>query len=326
MTDCKPPRCFGVKDRCQCPNSWIEYLSKEARERQGKGLPRLSIKRHAANYRKMKRSGKFKTKKPTKECRDINTDTLCQWNSQRRPSIQETSEDMATFLKLKDPSIRDMPGQPEIKTGKFEGIPVIIKVQDIKEVGKENFLYTTKAHMLMTKRIPRSVPQLYKAYFLRSKENGFQGVHIMEHLPGVMMDKYVRRNNCDLPSLARALKKLLDDLKTCKILHKDLGAHNIILNLDHRERVKSAQALDFENTCITETQPVGNADILLEDVFGNPPLIPPALILEMLKTDRNLPRDMKDWKTYGFERRADAARESCVKTYEDVPYLESFNI
>ena len=41
MTDCEPPRCFGVKARCQCPNSWIEYLSKEAQERQGKGVTEI---------------------------------------------------------------------------------------------------------------------------------------------------------------------------------------------------------------------------------------------------------------------------------------------
>ena len=82
---------------------------------------------------------------------------------------------MAAFLKLKDPSIRDMPGQPEIKTGKFEGIPVIIKVQDIKEVGKENFLYTTKAHMLMTKRIPTKRATIVQSIFFAFKGERVSG-------------------------------------------------------------------------------------------------------------------------------------------------------
>ncbi len=327
MTDCDPPRCFRAKERCQCPNSWIEYLSKEAKDRQRSGLPRLSIKRHATNYRKLKRSGIFKTSKPTKECRDIDTDNLCQWNSQRRPSTRESSEDLKAFLQLKDPSIKDMAGEPSIKTGVFRGVPVIIKIENVgggrDDTKKKAFLYTTKVHSLITERIPHSVPRLYKAYFLRSP-SGLRGVHIMERLPGVMMDRYTKRARYDLPSLARVLKRLLNDLRSCKVLHGDLGPHNIILDLDKQEKVISAKAIDFESTCIVDGVPNGNADILLEEVFGDPPMIPPALISEMLKVDRSLPREMKDWRSYEFERLADAARESCIKRYDELPSLETF--
>ena len=323
MTDCDSPRCFHVKERCQCPNSWIEYLSKEAKDRRNSGLPRLSIKRHATNYRKLKRSGKFKTGKPTKECRDIDTDTLCKWNSQRRPSTRESSADLEAFLKMKDPSIRDMPGEPRIKTGAFKGVPVIIKIEDVgneqDDLRRKNFLYTTKVHTLMTERIPRSVPKLYKAYFLQSP-TGLRGIHIMEHLSGVMIDDYLK-GQCDLPSLARALKKLLDDLRSCGVIHRDLS-HNIMLTLSRHGRVIDAKALDFENTHLVNKVSIENMEILFEGLSEDPPFPPPALLLELLKIDRSLPREMKDWETYDFPLRVD--EKSQIRKYNELPNPEVF--
>lgn len=321
MTDCDPPRCFHVKERCQCPNSWIEYLSKEAKDRRNSGLPRLSIKRYAANYRKLKRSGKFKTGKPTKECRGIDTDTLCRWNLKRSGSTREPTGDLSAFLKLKDPSIRAFPGQPEIKTGIFKGVSVIIKVQNIKEVGKDEFLYTTKVHTLMAEHIPRSVPKLYKAYFLHSPK-GLHGIHIMEYLPGITMKKYLERKNRSLSSLARALKVLLMDLRTCKVVHTDLHDDNIILDLDRQGRVKNAKAIDLERTFIFDTVGAENAISLFQHVIEDPPSPPPALILEMLKVDHSLPREMQNWEDYDFQRLADAIPRT--RTYHDLPRLETF--
>ena len=295
MTKCKSPRCFRVRDHCQCPNSWIEFLSHEARARADKGLSRLSIKTYAAKYKKLKRDGMFKAERPTKECRNIDTKQLCKWNSERNGSQRQASRKSTSvdnFLRLKDKSIKAFPGEPRIKTGLLNGIPVIIKVENIKNKNDGiDFKYVTKIHSLLTQHVPHSVPKLLKAYFLRT-ESGVEGVHIMERLEGVEMDKYLKSGNCDWPSLARALKTMLDDFETCKVLHSDLQPHNVMLSLDRRGRVKNAIAFDFEGTYLVNSVPTDNAYLLLGDCYGEDAIIPGELITEMFKIYPSLSRNI----------------------------------
>ena len=335
MIDCNPPRCSRVKDRCQCPNSWVEYISREARIRRDKNLSRLCIKAHAANYKKLKKKGKFKTKKTTRECRDIDTDTLCKWNNSRKSSLMaktsslrplafpSTIKENDKFFTLQDPSLQEFLGEPRIITGNYKGAPVIIKVEDIlDEEDRNNFLYVTKVHMLMTRRIPDSVPRLYKAYFLQY-HGKVKGVQIMERLEGVMMDKYLKNRKCDWPSLARALKRLSNDLNVCRVLHSDFQAHNIILSLDQYGRVKDAKALDFEDTYLVKKLPTDNLYILLRDVVDKHSIIPRALVTEIIKVC-SLPHDLLDWTYHDFENHAHKTPR--IRSFGDLSMLQVLTI
>jgi predicted Ser/Thr protein kinase len=53
---CAVPKCHKTKLRCQCPNPWIEFLSKNAK------LGHLSIKEHAAAYHAAVNAGQFNPK------------------------------------------------------------------------------------------------------------------------------------------------------------------------------------------------------------------------------------------------------------------------
>lgn len=319
MKSCEPPRCAAVKDRCQCPNSWIEYLSREAAERRERSQPRLSIKRHAKNYKRLRLQGQFKAVEPSKDCRDINTKKLCNWNSLRRGRLKAKEASLHTFLTLKDKSIEDFPGQPRIKTATLEGYPVIIKVEPIEDQEDElKFKHTTKVHMLMTNRVPVSVPQLDKAYILRSPRS-VQGVHIMERLDGIVLEDYLESGQCDWHSLAQALKKLLDDLKSCKILHSDLGPHNVILIFNRGGQVRRALAIDFEDTFIVDGEPTDNTYLLLGDCYGEDAIIPSALIKEFLKIDRSLSRDIA---SVDFPIDFEQTKTPRKRRLEDLPKLQ----
>jgi tRNA A-37 threonylcarbamoyl transferase component Bud32 len=79
---CAPPRCDEVKNRCQCPNAWTEFLSRNAR-----GEGKKSIKRHAAEYRRARDAGAF-AKSGEKGLNDgpckTNTAKLCTWRHRRK--------------------------------------------------------------------------------------------------------------------------------------------------------------------------------------------------------------------------------------------------
>lgn len=141
----------------------------------------------------------------------------------------------------------------------------------------------------------------------------------MERLDGVEMDKYLQTGQCDWPSLAAALKRLLDDFEACKVLHSDIQPHNVMLSLDRRGRVKTARAFDFEGTYLVKTVPTDNAYLLLGDCFGDDALIPAGLIREMLKIYPSLSRDVN---SPDFLIDSEQSRTPRVRDLEGLPLLQ----
>lgn len=307
---CEPPKCAKVKGNCQCPNSWIEYLAKIARERKASQQPRLSLKAHAFNYRRLKKAGKFSRLPRTNEdgvCGQSNTVKLCHWNTTRR--LHDRSQEERRFsivwpealLKLMDPSIQQFKMEPRVKTVLYDGVPLILKVEDIRGNSELNdFLYTTKVHQLLTLKVPYAVPCLYHAYLLRTKRT--RGVHIMERLNGISMENYLSGDPLDFRGLATALRKMLDAFKLCKVHHIDMRPHNIIIDIDGKGRVKTAKAIDFEDCYIKTTVPKENPFVvftLFEEEDPKSLKINENLrrvTKEYLKLDSSLPRDMAEWE------------------------------
>lgn len=332
---CRPPRCAKAKQRCQCPNSWLEYLSKTARERQEKSLPRLSLKQHASNYGVLRRSGTFKKLEKTsswRECGDIDTEKLCGWNKERQHLVKGTAQFppkqwRANFLNLRDKSIKNFPDEPRIKTADYDGIPVIIKIEEIQNaLDYKDFLYTTKVHLMMSEKIPEAVPSLYKAYFLEDDRNNPLGVHIMERLDGVSLEKYLRGERPNFLSAAKAVKALIDQLDSCNVLHHDLGPHNAIVDVDSNGLVRSARAVDMEDTRLLET--VQGLRYNPYMMFSHPGDDSPAgkrlenrlrqLNEAYLKLDPSLPRDMGQWEEERFDEYIDSSPK---RRYTDLPRL-----
>ena len=80
---CAPPKCDAVKNRCQCPNAWIKFLSRNARLNGSK-----SIKRHAVDYRRSRDAGAFAKTAAQQGLGDgackTNTTKLCTWRHRRK--------------------------------------------------------------------------------------------------------------------------------------------------------------------------------------------------------------------------------------------------
>lgn len=321
--DCNPPKCAKVKARCQCPNSWIEYLAHEAARRRQNNLPRLSIHSHAAKYGRLKQAGKFRTSRNSGVCKQLDTRLLCAWHKQRTRPLnvlsQTDSASLTKILNLTDSSIRDFPEEPRIKTALVNGVPVIIKVESIGSArDMRDFLYVTKLHSIMTAQIPRSVPKLFKAYFLK-KGTYICGVQVMEHIDGITMEDYIRRRSPDWGSLARALKRMIDDLGSCKIFHVDLAPNNIMVELDSHGKARNVRAIDFELLWLGDEYPIRNVYGMLSIEAIEDDKLRKALITAYLKVDMDLPRNMADWEIEDFYEITEADRP--VRHYTDLPKL-----
>ena len=318
---CSPPKCVKRKSKCHCPNSWIEFLAHEARSRKSKNIASMSLKQYAMKYRERKRAGIFSSIKSSSmsknDCKGSNTKRLCNWYSQRtlegskRDNVRKLSRiDVKRIKKsmliLEDPGIQNIDGGQHVKIAKIQGVPVIIKVFSVNNQAELNdFLYTTKAHKVMTESISNSVPHLYYAYLLKTGRE-ILGVHIMECLRGVTLETYVANNNEDVPDLhklAKSLKKLVDDLASCKIYHFDFHWGNVIVDVDHRNAVVSAKAIDLDDVRCLDRVPHENPFSLLrvsEDDSIERVQFLRKLITAYLRLDRTLPRDMATWEVDEF--------------------------
>ena len=320
---CDAPQCADVKDRCQCPNSWLEFLAHEAASRRKNSLPRLSMRSHALKYKKLKKAGKFRKAANIGVCNNINTNLLCAWNKERKrtsdmPARIDPSS-LKNFMTLTDPSICDFPKEPRIKSGLIDGVPVIIKVENLNNPqNNRKFLYTTKIHLLMAAKIPRSVPKLFAAYLLKDGAKT-SGVHIMERIEGITMEEYFQSRSPDWKGLARAVKRIIDDLASCSILHVDLNPSNIMVTRDSSGKIRNAKAIDFESTWLVNKDPIENVygmlsiDAIPDDKSRK------ALITAYLKLDTDLPRNMADWEMDDFYEITEADRP--VRQYTNLPKL-----
>lgn len=82
---CKSPTCYPVKNRCQCPNAWIEFLSKSAADRRSKGLPKWTIAQHSAAFEALKSSGGLALKNGMNNGRcKADPVKLCAWMVRRK--------------------------------------------------------------------------------------------------------------------------------------------------------------------------------------------------------------------------------------------------
>jgi tRNA A-37 threonylcarbamoyl transferase component Bud32 len=82
---CKAPKCANVKTKCQCPNAWTEFVSRNAADRKARGLKPATRQEHAAAYRAEKATGAFDPK-PGMNNAPCKTDAvkLCAWNARRK--------------------------------------------------------------------------------------------------------------------------------------------------------------------------------------------------------------------------------------------------
>jgi hypothetical protein len=82
---CKAPKCANVKAKCQCPNAWTEFVSRNAADRKARGLKPATRQEHAAAYRAQKAVGGFDPK-PGMNNAPCKTDAvkLCAWNARRK--------------------------------------------------------------------------------------------------------------------------------------------------------------------------------------------------------------------------------------------------
>ncbi len=99
--DCRAPKCHRIaaRNRCQCPNAWLEFRSRNANERKRLGLPRISNAQHVAEYNQAKADGAFvvpaalqATNAPCK----TNVAKLCVWMNKRTKGFENAPPFRAT--------------------------------------------------------------------------------------------------------------------------------------------------------------------------------------------------------------------------------------
>jgi RIO1 family len=107
---CKAPKCAEVKNKCACPNPWIEFLAKNASD--GKA----TMAEHSAAYKRLKDSGAFKPKAGLNNggCKSDPV-KLCAWKHVRKP--------VARMIKSRN----DRLIRREIKDFKFSRSPADVK-------------------------------------------------------------------------------------------------------------------------------------------------------------------------------------------------------
>ncbi len=307
-THCVPPKCAEVSDRCQCPNSWIEYLAHAAAERRKAGLPRVSLRHHATEYKKV--ANNLRLTRSVGPCKKINTSLLCGWRSSRRRDSSNTqSRDTWSLdlLRLKYKGIHYIKGEPCVRTVEYHGKPLVIKDYKItNELDRRDFLYQTLIHRKLCKTIPNKVPKLYKAYFLKTP-GSTHGVHIMQRLEGVLLKTVVPLFTTWPPGkmqqLAWGLKDLFESLDKSHCSHGDLHDRNIILDIDSSGNIENVQAIDFGNSDIAQSKPNMNFMGFLYficSISDDTRLL--ALIPYFRATGLSIPDNILEWSDRDFEK------------------------
>lgn len=82
---CKAPKCANVKTKCQCPNAWTEFVSRNAADRKARGLKPATRQEHAVAYSAQKAAGAFDPEAGMNNA-PCKTDAvkLCAWNARRK--------------------------------------------------------------------------------------------------------------------------------------------------------------------------------------------------------------------------------------------------
>ena len=268
MPKCVAPKCAAVKDRCQCPNPWVEYLSHTASERVTAGLSRLSLKEHVRRYRNAVKSDLFKPKSHRKPVCKSDTTLLCDWRSKRghKKSITRARRAPAHATTPRVPMIRKWPmdlltlksdllhhfAQTTLKAD-YQGIPLAFKVFTLEvDHDRRDFMWQTLIHFELYKRMPSIVPRLMKAYFLKSGKT-LRGVQIMERVPGVPLAQVLERAKDDpsmMTRLAEHLGDIFHQMQEHRVWHGDLHCDNIIVKLGADGRILHMFVIDFGETVL----------------------------------------------------------------------------
>jgi hypothetical protein len=267
MPKCVAPKCANVKDRCQCPNPWVEYLSHVAAERVTAGLPRLSLKDHVRGYRSAVKSGLFKPQESRKPVCKSDSMLLCDWRLKRgHKSISRARHPPAHATTPHVPLIRKWPidlltlksdllhhfAQTTLKAD-YQGVPLAFKCFTLEDDhDRRSFMWQTQMHFELYKRMPSIVPRLMKAYFLKSGKK-LTGVQIMERVPGVPLAQVLERaknNPSMMTRLAEHLSNIFRQMQRHRVWHGDLHCDNIIVKLGADGRILHMFVIDFGETVL----------------------------------------------------------------------------
>lgn len=314
MTKCEPPKCSRVADRCQCPNPWIEHLASEAAERKRKGLPRLSIRQHAKRYRQAVQAGKYLLRKADKHktCRGNDVDLLCSMNATRadKSSISRAPLTLPLtfehdFLTLRSKHLKKF-NDKDMYLARYKGHDLVVKwnfrLKD--EYSRRDFMYQAYVHKEAHKRMPANSPKLWKAYVIR-KEHELIGVHIMDRLPGITLDEFLRtkkftRSEDMMLEAAVQLKKMFELMTKSKIWHGDLNPHNIIVETDRDGMMRNASIIDFGNVVIDV--PIDNNDNMIDFLnIDNLEELTQKFIPYFKRLGATIPDDIENWGSDDFE-------------------------
>ena len=312
MPKCVAPKCANVKNRCQCPNPWVEYLSHAASERVTAGLSRLSLKEHVRGYRNAVKSGLFKPKSHRKPACKSDTTLLCDWRSKRghKKSITRARRAPANKTTPRVPMIDTWPldlltlqskllypfAEGTLKAD-FKGIPLVFKAVELSDDwDRRDFMWQTQNHFEIYKRMPSMVPRLMDAYFLKSGKT-LRGVHIMERVPGITLGKLLKRernNPMMMTQVASHLRQLFDAMRRHHVWHGDPHIDNMIVNVVGN-KVVNIFIIDFESSVLDVDITTHNLYLFLEgpkDRFWIPYL---------RKAGIRFPPDVDSWDETKFE-------------------------
>ena len=317
-TECKPPKCAVVKEKCQCPNPWLEHLAHTAAERKAKGLKRMSIKQHAKDYKKAVRSGKYSARTSIKKVCKSNAKLLCDWNAARSGHSRDT-DTAATgstmseqyppggwdrdLLTLESPKVKDFK-QNHLYIADYKGRRLVFKEFEIESIfDKRRFLFRTQTHIEMHKRLGERVPRLYLAYFL-NRNGGQYGIQIMECASGILLENFLPRLASPKVGhdLAMHLKEMFDALKKAKVWHGDLHEGNWIIDVTKNGSIKAITLIDFDYS-VVDAPDLGDRNVLsfLESVVDKESSYLP-LLPYLLEAGIKIPADILEWDTNDFER------------------------
>ena len=115
---CKAPKCAEVKNKCACPNPWVEFLAKNAHK--GK----TTMAQHSAAYKVMKDSGAFSPKAGLNNggCKSDPV-KLCAWKLRRKAGHKDLQAPVARLIKRRN----DRLIRRAIKDFKFSRSPSDVK-------------------------------------------------------------------------------------------------------------------------------------------------------------------------------------------------------
>ena len=318
-TDCKPPKCAVVKEKCQCPNPWLEHLAHTAADRKAKGLKRLSIKQHAKDYKKAVRTGKYSARTSIKKICKSNAKLLCDWNAARSGHSRVTDtattgtqmsesyppggwdRDLLTFKSLKVLDLK----QTHLYITEYKGRRLVFKEFELKSVeDRRLFLFRTLTHYEMHRRLGDRVPRLYKAYFLNRKGHRY-GIQIMQCAPGIPLEDFLpdQTSPLVLHDLAVHLKDTFDALRKAKVWHGDMHAGNWMIDVAKNGNIKSLTLIDFDYAVVDAPDLRDRnvlrflSDTLDEETSKYLPLLP-----YLYEVGMNIPADILKWDGHDFEK------------------------